>query len=378
MNTTCKTTKLSLFASLLVGVVSIEAAPLPNNGVRTPLTVTLTATSEYESEPVEWSKNGTSYKKYTIKLDVFKIGNKQVLEILKEEGLIPDNEIKGWALVDYLQTSGSSADEDTAYQQGSFLVKTGQDPVDLNEIGWVTLTNREVESGSETTSETSNTYSEAGKFTGQCIGKIYYGENMIGSGLAQYTNTWTWSETWSDESYEYVWSEVPQSFSITGISGWLSGEARDDDPNGNDGDEITEYYPSNPQADYTSHAVYDEYLDYGPILYFYDSDNDISYYGVPAFAGTYYSDQDDEIYYSADPSSDFESVSLVSTNGSPDVYRYVFYDSTNNVNYYSLVEFDDLYYFTYNDDEEEDSVLIQGSIKMSGKGTPIRLPEWSY
>jgi hypothetical protein len=46
------------------------------------------------------------------------------------------------------------------------------------------------------------------------------------------------------------------------------------------------------------------------------------------------------------------------------------------VSYYSNVQFDNLDYYReiYDDEEEEDPVLIQGSIK-AGKGTAIRLPE---
>ena len=59
------------------------------------------------------------------------------------------------------------------------------------------------------------------------------------------------------------------------------------------------------------------------------------------------------------------------------MYRFYYYDDANSVSYYSNVQFEDLNYYReiYDEEEEEAPVLIQGSIKMSGKGTAIRLPE---
>lgn len=338
-----------------------------------PMKITLTASSEIENEPTEWTRNGAFYTRQITKLDVQKIGNKELLEIFLELDIIPDGTISGWSLVEYLQTSGSSMDEDTIFQQGVFLVKRGQEPVDLNDILGYSLTEREVESSDVTSSEKNGIYTETGKYTGQCIGKIYFDGNTIGSGLAKYTNTYTGN--WNEETYDYAWSEIPQAGSITGISGWLSGDAEDDDPYAYE--DTLEYYPSNPQADYQDYSVYDDLVS-GPILYFYDQVNNVSYYGNVDFNGPFFNEQNDATYYPNDPWSDFQSVSLVSIEGGFSEYRYDFYDSSNDVTYYSLVQFEDLEYYTYDyNEEEEDSVLIQGSILTAGKGTPIRLLELS-
>jgi hypothetical protein len=350
-----------------------QAGQLPKNGLRIPYTIALTATSQLDGEPKEWTKNGINYTKETSKFDVFNVGNKELLEILLEQEIITDGTIKGWSLVEYLQTSGSSADEGM-FQQGAFLVKTGREPIDVNEYLGYTLTEREVESGEETYSEKDGVFSETSKYSGQCIGKIQFADVTIGSGPAKYTDTW--SGTWSEYDYDYnwTWSYSPLTFSISGISGWLGGESEDDDPYGYA--DVETYYPSNPQADYQSYSTGDN-ADSGPRLYFYDSANNISYYGSVNFTGPFYNDQDDEQYYPSNPQNQFQSVSSVSTNGGPSVYRFYYYDDANSVSYYSNVQFEDLNYYReiYDEEEEEAPVLIQGSIKMSGKGTAIRLPE---
>jgi hypothetical protein len=354
-----------------------QAQQLAKNGLRIPYTIALTATSEIEGAPKEWTKNGISYTKETTKFDVFKVGNKQLLEVLLEQEIIEDGTISGWSLVEYLQTKGSSDDEGM-FQQGIFLVKTGREPIDMNEYLGYTLTEREVESGEETYSENNGVYTETSKYNGQCIGKIQLADVNIGSGVAKYTDTW--SGTWSEYDYEYnsTWSYVPQTFSISGISGWLGGESEDDDPYGEP--DVETYYPSNPQADYLSYSTYDNATS-GPRLYFYDSANNISYYGSVNFAGPFYNDQNDEQYIPSNPENHFQSVSSVSTNGGPSVYRFYFYNSTDGEQYYSNVQFVNLTYYREiydeeDEEDEEDPVLIQGSIK-SGKGTAIRLPEWA-
>lgn len=363
---------LFLGACLVVAPIA-QAQPLPKNGLRIPYTIAFTATSEIEGASKEWTKNGVSYVKETSKFDVFKVGNKELLEILLEERIIDDGTIKGWELVEYLQTSGSSTDEGM-FQQGAFLVKTGREPIDVNEYLGYTLTEREVEAGEETYSEKDGILSETSKYSGQCIGKIQFADVTIGSGPAKYTDTW--SGTWSEYDYDYnwTWSYSPQTFSISGISGWLSGEPEDDDPYGYA--DVETYYPSNPQADYQSYSSGDN-ADAGPRLNFYDSANNISYYGSVNFAGPFYNDQDDEQYYPSNPQNQFQSVSSVSTNGGPSEHRFYYYDDANSVSYYSNVQFEDLNYYReiYDEEEEEAPVLIQGSIKMSGKGTAIRLPE---
>jgi hypothetical protein len=356
-----------------------QAQQLAKNGLRIPYTIALTATSEIEGAYMEWTKNGVSYTKETTKFDVFKVGNKQLLEILLEEGVIPDGTISGWSLVEYLQTSGSSEDEGM-FQQGAFLYKAGKDLVDVNDYLGFTLTESEVESEVETYGEKNGVYTGVEKSTGQAIGKIYFADNTIGSGLAKYTNTW--SATWTESYESYTWSEIPQSLSISGISGWLGGESEDDDPYGEP--DVETYYPSNPQADYQSYSTYDNATS-GPRLYFYNSAHDISYYGSVNFAGPFYNDQNDKQYIPSNPENHFQSVSSVSTNGGPSVYRFYFNDSTDGVQYYSNVQFDNFTYYREiydeedeeeeeEEEEEEDPVLIQGSIK-SGKGTAIRLPE---
>jgi hypothetical protein len=360
-------------SAYLAAMPASQAQQLPKNGLRIPYTIARTATSEVEGAPKEWTKNGISYTKETTKFDVFKVGNKQLLEVLLEQGIIEDGTISGWSLVEYLQTKGSSDDEGM-FQQGIFLVKTGREPIDMNEYIGYTLTDREVESGEETYSENNGVYSEASKYNGQCIGKIQLAGVNIGSGVAKYTDTW--SGTWSEYDYNSTWSYSPQTFSISGISGWLGGESEDDDPYGEP--DVETYYPSSPQADYQSYTQYHNATS-GPLLYFYDSANSISYYGSVDLAGPFYYDQNDEEYYPSNPENQFQSVSSVSTNGGPSEYRFYFYDSTDGVQYYSNVQFENLTYYReiYDEEEEEDPVLIQGSIKMSGKGTAIRLPEWA-
>jgi hypothetical protein len=352
-----------------------QAQQLAKNGLRIPYTIALTATSEIEGAYKEWTQNGVSYTKETTKFDVFRVGNKQLLEILWEEGVIPAETSRGWSLVEYLQTSGSSEDEGM-FQQGVFLYKAGEDLIDVNDYLGFTLTESEVESEEETYGEKNGVYTGVEKSTGQAIGKIYFADNTIGSGLAKYTNTW--SATWTESFESYTWSEIPQSLSISGISGWLGGESEDDDPYGEP--DVETYYPSNPQADYQSYSTYDNATS-GPRLYFYNSANDISYYGSVNFAGPFYNDQNDEQYYPSNPENQFQSVSSVSTNGGPSVYRFYFYDSTDGEQYYSNVQFDNFTYYREiydeeDEEDEEDPVLIQGSIK-SGKGTAIRLPEWA-
>ncbi len=193
-----------------------QAQQLPKNGLRIPYTIALTATSEIEGAPKEWIQNGVSYTKETSKLDVFRVGNKQLLEILLDQDVIPDGTISGWSLVEYLQTSGSSEDEGM-FQQGAFLYKAGKDLVDVNDYLGFTLTESEVESGEETYGEKNGVYTEVGKYNGQCTGKIQFAGVNIGSGLAKYTNSGTWS--WTEDYEFYSWSEIGQSFSITGISG---------------------------------------------------------------------------------------------------------------------------------------------------------------
>jgi hypothetical protein len=353
-----------------------QAQQLAKNGLRIPYTIALTATSEIEGEPKEWTKNGISYTKETTKFDVFKVSNKQLLEVLLEQGIIEDGTISGWSLVEYLQTKGSSDDEGM-FQQGIFLVKTGREPIDMNEYLGYTLTEREVESGEETYSENNGVYTETSKYKGQCVGKIQLADVNIGLGLAKYADTW--SGSWSEYDYEYnsTWSYVPQSFSISGISGWLGGESEDDDPYDEPG--VETYYPSSPQADYQSYTQYHNVTS-GPLLYFYDSANSISYYGSVDFDGPFYYNQNDEEYYPSNPENQFQSVSSVSTNGGPSEYRFYFYDSTDGIQYYSNVQFDNITYYReiYDEEEEEDPVLIQGSIKMSGKGTAISLPLLDY
>ena len=349
----------------------VQAEQLPKNGFRTPFTIALSATSEIEGAYMEWEQNGVYYSKETTKLNVYRVGNKQLLEILLEQGgVIPDGTISGWSLVEYLQTSGSSEDEGM-FQQGAFLVKTGKDPIDMNDYLGYTLTEREVESGEETYSEKNGVYTEGGKYNGQCTGKLQFAGINIGSGLAKYTNSGTWS--WTEDYEFYSWSEIGQSFSITGISGWLAGDANDDDPYGYA--DVETYYPSNPQADYQGYST-DDNAASGPRLYFYDSANNISYFGSVNFAGPFYNEQNDEQYSPSNPEDQFQSVSSVSSNGGPSVYRFDYYDSANSVSYYSNVQFENLDYYReiYDDEEEEDPVLIQGSIK-AGKGTAIRLPE---
>jgi hypothetical protein len=132
-----------LFCTFAVLPVA-QAGQLPKNGFRTPYTIALTATSEIDGAYKEWEQNGTYYSKETTKLNVYRVGNKQLLEILLEQDVIPDGTISGWSLVEYLQTSGSSEDEGM-FQQGAFLVKTGKDPIDMNDYLGYTLTEREVE-----------------------------------------------------------------------------------------------------------------------------------------------------------------------------------------------------------------------------------------
>jgi hypothetical protein len=360
-------------SACLAAMPVAQAGQLPKNGFRTPYTIALTATSEIDGAYKEWEQNGAYYSKETTKLNVYRVGNKQLLEILLEQDVIPDGTISGWSLVEYLQTSGSSEDEGM-FQQGAFLVKTGKDPIDMNDYLGYTLTEREVESGEETYSEKNGVYTEVGKYNGQCTGKIQFAGVNIGSGLAKYTNSGTWS--WTEDYEFYSWSEIGQSSSITGISGWLAGDANDDDPYGYEDDPIIEpHYPSNPQADYQSYSTGDNAAS-GPRLNFYDSANNISYYGSVNFAEPFYNDQNDEQYYPSNPQNQFQSLSSVSTNGGPSVYRFYYYDNANSVSYYSNVQFDNLDYYReiYDDEEEEDPVLIQGSIK-AGKGTAIRLPE---
>lgn len=364
------------FGASLMALPTAQAQKLPKNGLRIPYTIELTATSQLNEEPKEWTKKGINYVKETSKFDVFRVGNKQLLEILLEEGIIKDSTIRGWALVEYLQTSGSMEDEGM-FQRGIFLVKTGREPIDVNEYLGYTLTEREVESGEETYSEKNGVFSETSKYDGQCIGKIQFAGATIGSGVAGYTNTW--SGTWSEYDYDYnwTWSYSPQTFSISGISGWLGGESEDDDPYGEPN--VETYYPSNPEADYQSYSTYGPDAS-GPRLYFYNSAENVSYYGSVNFVGPFYNEQNDEPYYPSYPQGHFQSLSSVSTNGGAAVYRFYFNDSINGVSYYSNVQFEDLNYYleSYDEEADEDPVLFQGSIKMSGKGTAIRLPAQDY
>jgi hypothetical protein len=352
---------------------------MPKNGLRIPYTIALTATSQLEGNLKEWTKNGINYVEETSKFDVFRIGNKQLLEILLEEGLIEDGTISGWSLVEYLQTSGSWGDEGM-FQQGIFLVKTGRDPINLNGYLGYTLTEREVESGKETYSEKDGVFSETSKYSGQCIGKIQFGDATIGSGLAKYTDTW--SGTWSEYDYDYngTWSYSPQTFSISGISGWLGGESEDDDPYGEPN--IESYYPTDPWND--SIMSYTPTAD-GIRLYFYDNSDSgeytVYYYAdiASAWSGPF-NDSNGDVFYADNAQNQFDYLSNSWDDYDGSHIRLNFYDYESGISYYSKLQYYSLNYFreVYDDEEEEDPVLIQGSIKMSGKGTPIRLPEYDY
>lgn len=364
-----------LLCACLVALPVAQAQQLPKNGLRIPYTIALTATSEMQGASKEWTKNGINYTKETSKFDVFRVGNKQLLEILLEQEIITDGTIKGWSLVEYLQTSGSSADEGM-FHQGAFLVKTGREPIDVSEYLGFTLTESEVESAEETYSEKDGVFSETSKYSGQCIGKIQFADVAIGSGLAKYTDTW--SGTWSEYDYDYnsTWSYSPQTFSISGISGWLGGESEDDDPNGDP--DIEPYYPADPVSEYSHYSTTTE----GVRLYFYNSSDageySVNYYAdiSSAWSGPFY-DSNGDAYY---PNNAQNQLSYASSSWD-DYYgshiRLNFYDSMSGISYYSKFQFDSLNYFreVYDYEEEEDPVLIQGSIKMSGKGTAIRLPE---
>jgi hypothetical protein len=356
-----------------------QAQQLPKNGLRIPYTIALTATSELDGEPKEWTKNGVNYIEETTKFDVFRVGNKQLLEMLLNEGIIEDGAISGWSLVEYLQTSGSYDDEGM-FQQGAFLVKTGREPIDVSEYLGYTLTDREVESGKETYTEKDGVYSETSKYSGQCIGKIQFADVTIGSGLAKYTDTW--SGTWSEYDYDYnsTWSYSPQTFSISGISGWLGGESEDDDPYGEPN--IEPYYPADPWDDFS--GSYSSTVE-GVRLYFYDysdiDESSVYYYAdiASAWSGPFY-DSNGDAFYPDNTQNQFSHASSFSDDYDGIHIRLNFYDSTSEIFYYSMLQYDTLNYFReiYVDEEEEDPVLIQGSIRMSGKGTAIRLPEQDY
>jgi hypothetical protein len=364
-----------LLGLLFLGQPTVQAQQLPKNGLRIPYTIALTATSQLEGNPKEWTKNGINYVEETSKFDVFRIGNKQLLEILLEESLIGDGTISGWSLVEHLQTSGSWEDEGM-FQQGIFLVKTDREPINLNDYLGYTLTEREVESGKETYNEKDGVFSETSKYSGQCIGKIQFGDATIGSGLAKYTDTW--SGTWSEYDYDYnsTWSYSPQTFSISGISGWLGGESEDDDPYGEPN--IESYYPYDFVSDFSwSYSTTAE----GIRLYFYDSSNSVNYYAdtASAWSGPFY-DLNGDAYYPENAQSQLNSVSGSWDDYSENHIRLNFYDYESGTSYYSKLQYESLNYFreVYDDEEEEDPVLIQGSIRMSGKGTAIRLPEQDY
>lgn len=355
-----------------------QAQQLPKNGLRIPYTIALTATSQLDGEPKEWTKNGFNYIEETTKFDVFRVGNKQLLEMLLNEGIIEDGAISGWSLVEYLQTSGSYDDEGM-FQQGAFLVKTGREPIDVSEHLGYTLTEREVESGKETYSEKDGVYSETSKYSGQCIGKIQFADVTIGSGLAKYADTWF--GTWSEYDYDYnsTWSYSPQTFSISGISGWLGGESEDDDPYGEPN--IEPYYPADPVGEYSYYSTTTE----GIRLYFYNSSDSgeysVNYYAdiSSAWSGPFYDSNGDGFY----PDNALNHLSHVAISQDGNLGGHIwlnFYDSMSGISYYSKLEPSDLNYFReiYVDEEEEDPVLIQGSIRMSGKGTAIRLPEQDY
>ena len=228
-----------IIGALLLNPLAAHAEQLAKNGLRIPYTIAVTATTEIEGSYKEWEQDGTYYIKETTKLNVYRVGNKQLLEILLEQDVIPDGTISGWSLVEYLQTSGSSEDEDM-FQQGAFLVKMGRDPIDVNEHLGYTLSEREVESGEETYGENNGFYTKAAKNNGQGIGEIYFEGNTIGSGLAKYINSETWDWTYTEESYDletYSWTEIPQSFSISGICGWVESDGENDDPYGYEDEE---------------------------------------------------------------------------------------------------------------------------------------------
>lgn len=187
------------------------------NGREHALNVSLTFSSEGETTSSERVSGLTTITNYQNKIVVERLGNRQFLEFLVEEGVIPS--ISGWSIRYFSSTGGEG------YEVGTFIVKRDQDPINVSAYLDISASqNIESVRGRINENETAETYLETGNGNGVAIGNLYLEDELVASGILRTRFAYTIRENGVDETIDEL-----RGGSLTCITGFIEAEEDTDE-----------------------------------------------------------------------------------------------------------------------------------------------------